>query len=1180
VYNLLEELEYFVVNNNYFSGSINAKISSNLPKLDSYTVNNNYFTGPNILLHNISAGLNYVQLNSNYFSSSLPSNWTRFQNLQYVYMDNNLIEGSVPNTIGTSLDYGNISGNAIGTYEIVSHSRVSFVQFSAAGNFLTGSLPSELGSHTALTLLSFGSNYLVGSLPSSLVKLVALQTFNISNNKFTGSLAPLYANYSSGNATNSSVSVSFGMKMQYFDASNNSFAGAIPELLFAAASTSLRMVALETNCFSGALPSTICDAVNLEVLVLNAVSIAPSCQFSFPQGQDGLRKIVKGVVLASSSIVEGTLPTCVWSMSQLETLHMAGNALHGTIPDLEVYGPALTSVQLGINQLTGTIPLSLQHRGNFTFLGLQHNKLTGTLSSSFTVNQNTNNVTLKLHVNRLSGHIPDTIYNYQTSDVLTGNIFQCDANGQDLPINDPSRDTYVCGSDGFNVSIYVWATVVGILVLAAVMVIALVYYITNYSSLSLLTSPQTSIDDASGGTLRSVSKAVEAKQSILRFYLNTLFWYRYKPSAKQDSTYSNTFQFLAIMKRASRGMLRIGSVYIVVCMTVYVCLKTVQTHQSDSISTVYYQYAWVITAAYMHGVAPCVVVLVFLWFSLLVICATVRSKRAKKARTTIGSKISVIRQFSRNMSSLQRLSILQEAAGSWSQSAFCMPSSMATVQKSLLTVFVYLIVPFVCQMVNLVVTITVNSEYVSIINSGLLTPTQLFMLQLCLSAIKLIWAATFIPWTISSVMNTSKYSLSAGLSLCHHVFMLCAQQIVAPILASSYYSENCFYNVFVPNQSLSSTYTHSVSTISCNEIFDVDVLADGVSLAYVNYVCSYSDEEETVNTVTSPPFVYSFQCGSTFLANYIPVLMYSYVFAALFLPVMRFILLHWAEEIETCCPTFIFDILVSTTLVRSVRQNHAVADKNNDGSTLTTQTTPFTTMVESKSSTVSASAETVDTRSVLNRHRVSPFFNGSNVVAKRLLDFAIMVTFGLACPVLGLAVSVSVFTNAGVWRLAVGKYLSQENTEALSRHRSLFDKERRVLEFLRLELSTKGLLTGSVSAMWVVTVVASLFWSLMCYDMIADVYGLHAGLTVVLVVITCIPSSLYLCLKVFDSNDVYGRLLGKFQLRTLLEGATDENINRRDLSAFGFSTVFPPEFNSIFERNTNSQTEMELAAVN
>jgi hypothetical protein len=70
------------------------------------------------------------------------------------------------------------------------------------------------------------------------------------------------------------------------------------------------------------LPQTICDATSTEVISMDGLGSARGC------------KNVVNLPFTSVSLVrsmDGSIPNCVWSMSNLRMLNLAGNGLQGSI---------------------------------------------------------------------------------------------------------------------------------------------------------------------------------------------------------------------------------------------------------------------------------------------------------------------------------------------------------------------------------------------------------------------------------------------------------------------------------------------------------------------------------------------------------------------------------------------------------------------------------------------------------------------------------------------------------------------------------------------------------------------------------------------------------------------------------------------------------------------------------
>jgi hypothetical protein len=90
---------------------------------------------------------------------------------------------------------------------------------------------------------------------------------------------------------------------------------------------------------------------------------------------------------------------------------------------------------------------------------------------------------LDLHINRLSGDIPKTFHrSFEKVNILTGNLFQCDNEGESLPKKDPEYDSYTCGSKTLDDSAYInVGLIVCVMTTLLIMFIYRRYDVTEYA---------------------------------------------------------------------------------------------------------------------------------------------------------------------------------------------------------------------------------------------------------------------------------------------------------------------------------------------------------------------------------------------------------------------------------------------------------------------------------------------------------------------------------------------------------------------------------------------------------------------------------------------------------------------------------------------------------------------------
>jgi hypothetical protein len=1033
------------LNNNDFTGTFPANLMniSSMVRLDAY---HNKFRGPLPFTDSMDIEMAILNLGSNRFTGTLPSNWSRFPQLRSLYVNDNFLHGPLP-----PIEVGGDDAAAF----------ISLIQLNAANNMLTGTLPDSLWNHTGLKELALNFNRLRGTIPSRITHLTALQNLDLSSNYFTGQL-------------HSSLFTPTFAFLEVLNLANNSLHGRLPNFSL----PSLQVLSLSTNCFGGSLPSTLCGLRSLQYLALDALSQAPSCTARIPER---LRPFIKGAFPKHKMF--GGIPSCLFEMGNLSVLQLLGNGLTGPIPTVDEISPALVSLNVGHNALTGHLPVNIQRSGQFVYLSAENNRLDGTLASDFAV-LNFNETELYLSDNRLSGHVPESINPLLSLKVLSGNLFGCSKNfGSDpsaLPEHDQDRKDYVCGSNELNFLLYLWLTTVLLVVgLAAVMVVMVRNYMSSREQLeearaagiieiemresrftlgretstAATMSSADGVNGLQGGaegrgteTRNTLLSRIRTVKQVYRVYRDTLTWYKFHVGLFPNLI--STAEFMSAMDGFIKCLSMITVLYALV-LIFYIILKSVSCGDYDCYSTRSVQFAWTMTSVFLNDYLS-------VFFILSVVGCIILSILLMIPLTHLESAASKRRSHRERWMSTAPYSNVWDLVVSYRLEQYCWP--------------------LVAHITNLAVVATVNSLYVTCV---LLVPKNtVTFVQLSMSVFKTVWISSFIPFAVQKLPHTTSKK-----HVGHLVFMLLVNYIIGPGIASGIANSQCFHSAIFGSPPTSSVF--SVPYTSCD--FEVDLSVMGGHLeATTPLVCTTTTGWK--DTLVTPPFIYSYQCGSFFLVDYIPVLLYSYLISAVLLPGIRFTMLHCSQsylrdKMGDCIYQHvivgsIMDIEGAVKSFRTVSGRFVPEAVSGNGEE-TTKVRQFMHMLSSLESSESST--------------IQPLFNGSVVGARRLVDWVVLMTFGLSCPVLAVAVLLSVFIQHATWKLMIGKYLSKVGKDNL--HASLR------IEGAFVDGTLEGIVGGVRVSIWAI----SGFWAFIFFDMAADQHGHYAGIYVAVSTFLGIP---------------------------------------------------------------------------
>ena len=307
----LEELVYLNLSDNTLVGTVPwEEVGNHLKKVHRLILHNNLLEGE-IEFHELAKipNLLLLSMSNNLFDGSIETVGL-ISSLEYLYLDGNKFVGSIP--IGIS-DLSQLKG------------------LNLDENALYGTLPHTIGNLTSLEYLSVKGNTISGKLPASMKMMQSLSTLNLAGNAMSGNL-------------------------QHLKHISN-----------------LKNVHLYQNTFTGHLEGTLFGSLsNLEVLLLSSNLLTGT----IPSDVAGAQKTLKGLYLSDNNF-EGGIPEEVCALYKLEDLFLDDNKLQGTLPSCLGSLSALRQFYAFKNHFVGNVPRGVTSLPYLSDLGIEQNDFRG-----------------------------------------------------------------------------------------------------------------------------------------------------------------------------------------------------------------------------------------------------------------------------------------------------------------------------------------------------------------------------------------------------------------------------------------------------------------------------------------------------------------------------------------------------------------------------------------------------------------------------------------------------------------------------------------------------------------------------------------------------------------------------------------------------------------------------------
>ncbi|XP_062015823.1 serine/threonine-protein kinase BRI1-like 1 [Rosa rugosa] len=419
----LKKLRQLFLGRNQFSGEIPAELGKACGTLEELDISDNILTGelPSSFVSCsslVSLNLGRNQLSGNFLStvvSKLPS-------LTYLYVPFNNITGPVPPSItnGTRLQVLDLSANLftgnVPSVFCFSNAPSALEKILLANNFLSGTVPSELGNCKSLKAIDLSFNSLSGAIPLEVWTLPNLSDLVMWANNLTGEIPE-------GICIN-------GGNLETLILNNNLITGAIPQSI--GRCTNMIWVSLSSNRLTGAIPSGIGNLLKLAILQLGNINNSLSGQIPAELGKcqsliwlDLSRNDLNGSIPSELASQAGfVLPGIVSEKQFAYIRNEGGTACTGAGGLVEFEGVRLERLESlpmvhscpSTRIYTGLTVYTFTSNGSMIFLDISYNSLSGTIPRI--LGKMSYLQVLNLGHNMLGGNIPDSFRGLKAIGVL------------------------------------------------------------------------------------------------------------------------------------------------------------------------------------------------------------------------------------------------------------------------------------------------------------------------------------------------------------------------------------------------------------------------------------------------------------------------------------------------------------------------------------------------------------------------------------------------------------------------------------------------------------------------------------------------------------------------------------------------------------------------------------------
>lgn len=653
---------------------------------------------------------------------------------------------------------------------------------------------------------------------------------------------------------------------------------------------------------------------------------------------------------------------------------------------------------------------------------------------------------LNLVVNRFSGALSSALIKkpprHMSYSILSGNAFDCTDKKTDLPQFDPNIKNVQCGSDEMNSFLYVLLTLLCVL-----------------GAWRLMKGRQ-----LQGGVEEEKADALDTLPGIKKV--------------------------LALLTEVSKLLSVLLALSLLLLLPIYAVLTSSAASQSES-------YAWTVSAAYKSGSGAAAGMFVLFTVVTVASFALILKHQAFALRPCGGgteADLGAEQEAEEDGEWEDEFDLNSDVKDHYQHQQTWSDDAVLAV-LALRLIFIFL--------VNAITTFVLNVGFVFIMRSA--TQEQQTWAQIGMSVLNAAWGKVVALLLSTKLLYLGLHDRDIAPAARRKPLISSFKEgevftasltiftnVIAPMAASMAASPNCFLALFYLGDPVESTYFATTAYAEAIDSMSMIFSPGNSSLVLVSVASSERVSETVTNQVSfSAPFQYLYQCSSTVLSAYAPVMLTGAFVKAFAAPALvyitRKILLDGRKA-----PANLLPILVHLLPKLAWTRRERKAEVRKVISALRQQ--------DIKKDRVILSRRAFRKKHKAELHEVHRIWDRRDFFSGLVQDLAMLLSFGVACPPLGVALIISILSSVLLQRHLISAFVAYTSVPDWlngdeAKIQAVIDADAvnagDVRELLRLEKDVRFDAEGTpvFYARWMLLLVSTTSLSFFVFDTAGDQQG-------------------------------------------------------------------------------------------